>query len=39
LSDKFELTNTSKLIVQLVIGTESIVTVEIGHTRRQLTAV
>ena len=36
LSDKFELTSTSKLIVELVdIGIESIATVEIGHTRRQ----
>jgi len=36
LSDKFELTRTSKLIVELVdIGIESIATVEIGHTRRQ----
>ena len=33
LSDISELTNTSKLIVQLAIGTESIATVEIGHTR------
>ena len=39
LSDKSEHTNTSQLIVYLAIGIESIATVEIGHTRRQLTAV
>lgn len=30
LSDKFELTNTSKRIVQLVMGIENIATVEMG---------